>query len=237
MINIVQGAAYIGPYTEFSWIPTIAVIIIGIFLFIILYKLVLSKLRGPKEVDKKEVPDVPPVIVHQETINPDGTVKLRPKEENVEEEDVILTPMSGRLMRIDEVPDPIFSERMVGDGFAIEPDKGEIYAPVKGIVMQIYSNKDALTIKSCTGKDVILHIGINTSKLKGEGILFEVKEGDQVEAGDQIGRIALETVMPKVTSLISPVVFPSLKEDERVVIRQTGKVKEKMGGIIVIEKR
>lgn len=234
LINIIYGAAYIGPDSGFSWIPTLAVIVVGIFLFWIVYKLVLRNLKGPDR-EKKEEP-VPIVTQSQgKAYCIDGTVRIGPKEEHIIAEEEIVTPMSGRLMPITEVPDPVFSEKMVGDGFAIEPNQEEIFAPVSGQVMQIYSNKDALTIKTLAGRDVIVHIGINTINLKGEGILFYVKEGDKVNAGELIGKIDLAKVIPLIPTVISPIVFPSLK-GEKVVIKQTGMVQAKMKGIIVIEK-
>ena len=232
--RVIQGAAYIGPYSEFGWIPTLAVIVIGIFLFWFLYKLVL---RNLKDGDNKKQEKVIPIVTEPKgaETDEDGITKLAPKEEMLEAEEVIIMPMSGRLMPISEVPDPIFSERMVGDGFAIEPHKEDIYAPVSGRVMQIYSNKDALTFTTPAGREVILHIGINTNNLKGEGIIFNVKEGDEVKAGEHIGRIDLEKVVPLVKSVISPIVFTNLKQ-EKIVIKQVGMVEAGMKGIIVIEK-
>lgn len=233
-MQIIQGAAYIGPYTEFGFIPTLAVIVVGIFLFWILYNLVLKNLRRPKEEKEQEV--VKTVKEPCESVDADGITKLAPKEEHRLSEEEIVIPMSGRLMPISEVPDPIFSEKMVGDGFAIEPIHSEIFSPVNGQIMQIYSNKDAFMIKSTTGREVILHIGLNTSELKGEGIQFEVREGDAVNAGDLIGRIELDKIVPLTASTISPVVFPNLK-NEKVVLRQVGMVEAGMREIIVIEKQ
>lgn len=231
--EIIQGAAYIGPYSEFSFIPTLAFIVIGIFLFWILYKLVLKNLKGPKEEKQSKV--IPIVKEPTESIDDDGITKLTPKEEHRISEEEIVVPMSGLLMTIDEVPDPIFSEKMVGDGFAIEPNRPEIFSPVNGQVMQIYSNKDALTIKTTSGREVIIHIGLSSTDLKGEGISFNIKEGDHVKAGDLIGKIELNKLVPLMKSMVSPIVFPNLKE-EKVIVRQTGIVEAGMKEIIVIEK-
>lgn len=194
-----------------------------------IYKLMLSKIRWAKEKQSKGKEMVRKVIVPEEEMSANGMTKLHEKEEE------IVTSFAGRLMPISEVPDPIFSEKMVGDGFAIEPSRGEILAPVNGQVTQIHKNKDSITFKSNAGRDVILHIGINTSNLQGEGICFDIKEGHKVYAGQKVGSIDLNCVVPKVSSIISPIVFPGLKENERIVLKQTGLVEAGMKGVIVIE--
>ena len=233
MKNVILAAAYTGPKNSLSWIPTLAVIVIGYIIFIFLYKLVLSKMNQSKQ----ESETVEKIVVqsHVEP-NEDGIMPIVEKEEDIEADEVIVTPMAGKLMAIKEVPDPIFSEKMVGDGFAIEPSKGEILSPVKGNVIQIHSNKSALTIQTTAGREVIMHIGLNSINSKESAILFTVKEGDKVQAGQRIGEVNIGELVGKVSSIISPVVFPSLKEHERVVIKQEGIVEAGMKDIIVIEK-
>lgn len=233
MKNVILGAAYTGPKNGLSWIPTLAVIVIGIFIFIFLYKLILSKMNQSKQ----ESETVEKVIV-QSHIEPDedGIMPIVEKEEDIEADEVIVTPMAGRLISIKEVPDPIFSEKMVGDGFAIEPSKSEILSPVNGHVMQIHSNKSAVTIKTKVGREVIMHIGLNSVSSKESAILFTIKEGDEVRAGQRIGEMNIGELIGKVSSTISPVVFPNLKDHERVVVKEMGIVEAGMKDIIVIEK-
>lgn len=233
--NIIFGAAYTGVGNVWGWIPTLVVIGIGVLLFWGVYKLILSKIGWAKEKQSKGKEMVRKVIVPEEEMSANGMTKLHEKEEEIEVEEEIVTSFAGRLMSISEVPDPIFSEKMVGDGFAIEPSRGEILAPVNGQVTQIHKNKDSITFKSNAGRDVILHIGINTSNLQGEGICFDIKEGHKVYAGQKVGSIDLNCVVPKVSSIISPIVFPGLKENERIVLKQTGLVEAGMKGVIVIE--
>jgi len=234
--NIIFGAAYTGGDNVWGWIPTLAVIGIGILLFWGVYKLLLSRIRWNKDDQSKEENRVREVIIQEEQVAKSGITKLHEKEEDIEADEEIVTSFAGRLMHISEVPDPIFSEKMVGDGFAIEPSAGEILAPVNGQVTQIHKNKDSILFKSNAGREVILHIGLNTSNLQGEGICFDIKEGNKVYAGQRIGSVDLNCVIPKVSSIISPIVFPSLKENERIVLKQTGIVKAGMKGVIVIEK-
>ena len=81
----------------------------------------------------------------------------------------IKAPLSGVLVDIETVPDPVFSQRMVGDGIAIDPTSEVLRAPVDGSILQIYAAGHALTLKSPEGLEVLMHIGIDTVKLKGEG--------------------------------------------------------------------
>ncbi|MBU3804910.1 MAG: glucose PTS transporter subunit IIA [Candidatus Cellulosilyticum pullistercoris] len=219
-----------------GWIPMLAVIGIGILLFWGAYKFIFSSMGWSKENQSKGKNMVRKVIVPEQKTDASGITKLHEKEEDIEADEKIITSFAGRLMPITEVPDPIFSEKMVGDGFAIEPSQGEILAPVNGQVMQIHKNKDSITFKSNAGREVILHIGINTSNLQGEGICLNIKEGDKIQAGQRIGSMDLNSIVPKVSSIISPIVFPNLKENERIVLKQTGIVEIGMKGVIVIEK-
>lgn len=219
-----------------GWIPMLAVIGIGILLFWGAYKFIFSSMGWSKENQSKGKNMVRKVIVPEQKTDASGITKLHEKEEDIEADEEIITSFAGRLMPITEVPDPIFSEKMVGDGFAIEPSQGEILAPVNGQVMQIHKNKDSITFKSNAGREVILHIGINTSNLQGEGICLNIKEGDKIQAGQRIGSMDLNSIVPKVSSIISPIVFPNLKENERIVLKQTGIVEIGMKGVIVIEK-
>lgn len=235
LCKVIFGAAYIGPYTEWGWINTIAVIIVGIFLFWILYKLVFSRMNwGTKHTKKLEKVERV-VITGEDKPNSDGITPIHEKEEDIEAEEIIVMPFEGELMEISKVPDPIFSERMVGDGFAIRPSRGEILSPVNGWVKEMQTNRTSITFNTTSGRDVILHIGLSTAHLEDVGIKLQIKEGDQVKAGQQIGTIDLGKMNLETKSTISPVVFPDLKEGERIVVKQQGLVEAGMEGIVVIE--
>lgn len=201
--------------TEWKWILTSVIVGSGLLLLWALYKSVLYKLSW----DTPKAKALQDNIVHS----------------YICEEEIVI-PITGRLLPINEVPDPIFSEKMVGDGFAIEPVKEEICSPINGRITQIYSNQDAITLKTDSDRNVILHIGVDTSNLKGKGIEMEVSEGEQVHAGQRIGKLNLEYIIPRVPSSISPVVFPDLKEDERIALKRVGEVEAGMRDIVFIEK-
>ena len=235
LYSVIFGAAYIGPYTEWGWINTIAVIIVGIFLFWILYKLVLSRMNwGTRHTRKaRKVEHV--VVKDKDKANAEGITPIHEKEEDIEAEEVIAMPLEGELIEISKVPDPIFSEKMIGDGFAIRPSKGEILSPVNGWIKEVQPNRASITFSTKAGRDVILHIGLSTLNQEDIGITLNVKEGDQVEAGKTIGMLDLGKMNLLAKSTISPVVFPNLKERERVVVKQQGLVDAGMTGIVVIE--
>lgn len=107
----------------------------------------------------------------------------------------LLAPLAGEVIRIDHVPDPVFAQKMMGEGFGIqEPSSGEIVAPVSGEVTVTTSSKHALGIRTDDGLEVLLHLGIDTVELKGEPFDLESAKHDRVTAGQRLGSMDIETV-------------------------------------------
>lgn len=106
----------------------------------------------------------------------------------------ILAPMSGTVIPLSEVPDEAFSEKMLGDGVAIFPDSGDVFSPVDGTIEDITDTLHAFCIRDDNGTDILLHIGINTVNLKGEGFEVFVSAGDRVTAGQPIARVDLDSL-------------------------------------------
>lgn len=233
--KVIFGAAYIGPYTEWSWVNVIAFILVGIMLFWILYTLVLSRIRWKKSPDEEEKKVERVVITGQDRKDENGISPICEKEEDIEAEEVIVMPFEGELVDLNKVPDPLFSEKMLGDGFAITPSRGEIIAPVNGVVKEIQAKKKSIAFETNAGRDVILYIGLNTVPTGETGISLDIKEGMKVKAGHQIGTVDLGKLNLQTKSIISPVVFPSLKKEERIVIKEQGIVDAGMEGVVVIE--
>ncbi|CAM2846634.1 glucose-specific PTS transporter subunit IIBC [Paenibacillus sediminis] len=154
---------------------------------------------------------------------------------NTVKEELIVAPANGELMDISNVPDPVFSERMTGDGFAILPSDGKIASPVNGKVYNVFPSKHAIGIMSEGGKEVLVHIGVNTVKLKGQGFNVLVKEGDEVKAGQPIMEVDLEYVKANAPSIISPIIFSNLPEGSSVKLNKTGKVASGEADIITIK--
>ncbi|NGZ73740.1 glucose-specific PTS transporter subunit IIBC [Saccharibacillus alkalitolerans] len=144
---------------------------------------------------------------------------------NVLDEEIIVSPANGELQDISNVPDPVFSQRMTGDGFAVLPSDGNIVSPVNGTVFNVFPSKHAIGIMSEAGKEILVHIGVNTVKLKGQGFNVLVAEGDAVMAGQPILEVDLAYVQEHAPSIMTPVIFSNLPEGAKVTLLKTGTVK------------
>ncbi|WP_276352658.1 glucose PTS transporter subunit IIA [Cohnella caldifontis] len=117
------------------------------------------------------------------------------------------SPVQGRMIPLEEVDDPIFAGRLVGRGVAFLPEKGELVAPVKGKIVHVHPSKHAIGLRTDDGLEVLLHVGIDTSLLGGEGFTALIKEGDEVTPGQPLLRFHLPTIRKKAKSLATPMVI------------------------------
>ena len=95
-------------------------------------------------------------------------------------------PIEGEIIPLDEIPDPVFSQKMMGDGFGIIPSKGLVVSPVDGEIINVFPTKHAVGIMSKQGYEILIHVGLETVNLKGEGFTLLVKQGDHVLKGQKI---------------------------------------------------
>lgn len=102
------------------------------------------------------------------------------------EEFNVVAPASGILTKLENVKDPVFAEKMMGDGFAIQPDDSIIVAPISGTIVSLPKTKHAIGIKNGEGIEVLVHIGLDTVDLNGEGFIAYAKEGDEIKQGDKL---------------------------------------------------
>jgi phosphocarrier protein FPr len=116
-------------------------------------------------------------------------------------------PLSGFLMPLEQVPDPVFSQKMVGDGISIDPTSQTLCAPCDGKIIQLHSAHHAITIASKEGAEIMMHIGLDTVDLKGEGFTVEVSMGDQVRRGDPLITFDADLVACKAKSLLTQIVI------------------------------
>ncbi len=159
-----------------------------------------------------------------------GKKKLHQKEQHVQsgEAEVFLSPMSGTCMEINEVADQGFASGAMGEGFAIDLIDGKVVAPFSGEIIVAFPTKHAYGIRCDNGKEILLHIGMDTVDLQGEGFQSKVKVGDYVKQGDIIVEVDLDYVKKQGKSLISPVVFTDgtkikmLKQHEIVQLKEAG---------------
>lgn len=122
----------------------------------------------------------------------------------------IMAPMNGNILDIGETPDPVFAEKMVGDGVAIEPAEGLVFSPMEGEIVQLFPTKHAIGLKSLEGIELLIHIGIDTVKMQGEGFQSFVTVGDYVKIGQKLLAFDLELVKNKAKSCITPIVITNL---------------------------
>ncbi len=138
-----------------------------------------------------------------------------------------LSPANGKVLKLSEVPDKTFAENILGQGFAIEPDEGVIYSPCSGRIVNVFPTKHAIGILSDDGLEVLVHVGIDSVKMKGEGFQSFVSEGDNVNAGDKLIEFNLELVRLKASSVITPIIITNMEMIESLKILQVGQVKAK----------
>ncbi|KQS19746.1 PTS glucose transporter subunit IICBA [Exiguobacterium sp. Leaf187] len=121
-------------------------------------------------------------------------------------EDGYVAPLSGIIRSLDDVPDQVFSGRMMGDGYAIEPTEGYVVSPVSGEITTFFPTKHAIGILADNGDEILIHIGIDTVSLEGKGFEALAKAGDRVEPGTPLLNVDLEQVRPLVPSLLTPII-------------------------------
>ncbi|WP_410499813.1 phosphoenolpyruvate--protein phosphotransferase [Chitinibacter sp. S2-10] len=119
----------------------------------------------------------------------------------------IKAPLSGVMVALEKVPDPVFAQKMVGDGISIDPTSNVLLAPVTGKVTQLHSAKHAVTITAANGIEVLMHIGLDTVMLKGHGFIAKVKEGDIVDVGQPLIEFDMDMVAQKAVSLLTQIVI------------------------------
>jgi len=130
----------------------------------------------------------------------------------------IMVPLQGTILPIEEVPDAMFSQKLMGDGFAIDPTDGTVVSPVDGKVANLFHTKHAMGIVSDLGREILIHVGIDTVKLNGEGFEALVNEGDYVTKGQPLLRVDLDYVKKNAPSIITPIVFTNLRDGETVSV-------------------
>lgn len=132
---------------------------------------------------------------------------------------LLVAPFKGKVMPLEEVPDPVFAEKMMGDGAAMEPVEGVLRAPVAGEVIQLFPTQHALGIRTVDGVEVLIHIGLETVAMKGKGFTAKVKEGDRVKTGQPLIQFSLDDVKEKAKSSITPIVITNMDHVDRLTLK------------------
>lgn len=131
---------------------------------------------------------------------------------------------NGEVVALEKVDDPVFSQKMMGDGYAIEPEDGEIYSSVTGTIKSVFPTKHALGIELENGQELLLHIGIDTVELEGEPFTNHVKEGEKVTPQTLLTTVDLKALDAADKGKTIMVVFPEAESVENITIEKKGHV-------------
>ena len=122
----------------------------------------------------------------------------------------LVAPISGKTVDITTVPDAVFAEKMAGDGLAIDPTGDTVVAPADGELTMLFGTKHAFGMTLDKGVQILVHIGLDTVSLNGEGFTALKNQGDMVKKGEPIVKIDRELIQSKGLSLITPVIFTDM---------------------------
>jgi len=129
--------------------------------------------------------------------------KNRKKSDKME----IFAPVNGKVVALEDVPDPVFSQKMMGEGIAITPADGHFVSPVNGKVIQVPDTKHAVGILAEDGSEILVHIGLETVALKGEGFETKVNVNDEVTVGQSLIEADLDYISEHADSIVTPIII------------------------------
>lgn len=136
----------------------------------------------------------------------------------------LYAPLSGETVLLENVPDPVFSEKMMGDGIAINPDSDVVLSPIEGQIIQLFPTKHAVGLKAANGAEILIHIGLETVNLEGEGFTAHVQQGDHVKQGDKLISFDKVIIGEKAESTITPVIITNATDMREISSTQKNKV-------------
>ena len=184
---------------------------------------------GPKaDVLKSDIQDIldsgeiiPETLPSQMTEAQQNTVHFKGLTEEV------YSVADGQVVALEQVKDPVFAQKMMGDGFAVEPANGNIVSPVSGTVSSIFPTKHALGLVTEAGLEVLVHIGLDTVSLEGKPFTVHVAEGQKVVAGDLLVTADLDAIRAADRETSTVVVFTNAEAIKSVKLEQTGSLAAK----------
>lgn len=119
-------------------------------------------------------------------------------------------PVSGATVDLVDLPDQVFAGKMVGDGVAFQPDQGVLYAPISGVIVQVFPTKHAIGLRTKEGLEVLIHIGLDTVEMKGEGFKAFVQPNQQVQAGEKLMEFDLNLIAERGKSILTPLIITNM---------------------------
>lgn len=175
-------------------------------------------------------------MITGETIkNVEGDINISANPKALEK---IISPYQGEIMELKDVPDEVFASKAMGDGFAVELHDNMIVSPINGTVISIFPTKHAISLVDECKNEVLLHLGLDTVNLNGEGFNIFIKAGDKVKVGQKIAEVDLNVLSDNKLSSISPVIFTNLDTSKyEIQVAASGYVKTGQSHLLkIIEK-
>lgn len=168
-----------------------------------------------------EVAEVAPAVEE-----PAETQPIEPSPDVVVEMtgEIVASPMTGQVVPLEEVSDPVFSTKMMGEGVAILPTDGKVYAPVSGEVSVMMDSNHAVGLVSENGAEILIHVGIDTVQMNGEGFTTHVQKGDKVQAGDLLIKANLETIKEHEYDTTTMVIITNSADYGQVIVTEEAEV-------------
>lgn len=178
---------------------------------------------GPKaDVLKSDIQDILDSGMVIPEVNVAAKEETKAKTAATGESVDLVAVANGEVIAIEAVADPVFSGKMMGDGFAVEPTDGTIVSPVDGTIKSVFPTKHAIGIETKEGVEVLVHMGIDTVSLEGKPFSIKVKEGDQVQAGQVLAQVDLEALQQADKKATMIVVFTNMDKIQAFELTQKG---------------
>ena len=135
---------------------------------------------------------------------------FKKKETNIS----VVSPLTGKQVQLEQVPDQVFSQKMMGEGIAIEPNDNEVLSPIDGEIVDVFRTKHAISMRADNGAEVLIHMGLETVELNGEGFEIHVTNGQKIVKGDHLATFDLEAVSAANYKVITPLIILNSNEYE-----------------------
>lgn len=150
-----------------------------------------------------------------------STVNLEKVAPGISSRKNVFSPLSGQILPLEKVNDVTFSKKMLGDGVAIIPKDGKVYAPFDGAVTSLFPTKHAIGLTSDEGVELLIHFGLETVELKGRGFVSHVSDGEKVEKGQLMLEVDVEMLVAEGYDIVTPVVVTNTQEYLDVLLLST----------------
>ncbi|MFD2654724.1 PTS sugar transporter subunit IIA [Gracilibacillus thailandensis] len=119
----------------------------------------------------------------------------------------LTAPLTGKLLPLEQVPDQVFSQKMMGDGIAIEPSDNNVVSPIDGEVVDVFKTKHAISFRTDGGAEILVHMGLETVQLDGKGFDIHVENGQKVKKGDRLATFDIDTIAADGYKTVTPIIL------------------------------